>query len=406
MEDKVDYFEHVKDHQSVINHLNNLVHNNSPLFFDTNIVPTLEHYLKRKESDLSLVPSYIDFMRCFNQWLGHEKLVLVPGVRQELTDRLGAAGYYTRESWKRNDNSLLPIYEKLVDEALAKIETLPPFSEPLGYSLLLEVLVELHQYMNWQKLEHESGNADDQIVAASLVYGLNEDTDVTILSNDQALTHTLVSYHKFLSSQQILGNSDSFLASKLRHLNIRVRSFNPQSGQIDFRASTDFRPPYFYRFWEDMKIIGRPGFREASRNYQNAQKRIISRAKEALQKYMNLLQSTEKKKLSKELDQSLEHLSSLINFQPSSWEELSLAEKSYQALLLLADKSGAHSFLPDLKQKEQLLKEKRRDLLNQEIEKAKVKLKEACSQIKDENDLQSIEEITTQLKDFYQRLKE
>lgn len=378
-----DYFYEVRNHFSVTNHIGNLV-SEAPTFMDTNIVPTLEHCLKDKSCDDWLIRGHNYFMRSFNQWLSSENLILVPGVREELGYRLQAAGSYALETLKKKDNNLLQQYTELVREAQALLSGLAAFKEPEMYTPTLDLLVYLHQWVNWQKDEHKAGNADDQIIAAALNRAIDNEQALLVFSNDSYLRNTLNCFHRALSSSQTLPNGSWEIAQRLRKAEIAVRSYSAEKKEIGFCFNTiDFYSPCFYDLKQTIKsVAGRSGFKSSEDNLNNLRDDLISRLKSFVSDYNCFLGNKKAKEKAallpslvvenkapeafekEKLSSSLEHLLSLIEnrAEPPSFGEFKDIEKSYFALSVVAEGCGQPEFILKIKQKQDDLQAKKQAL--------------------------------------------
>ncbi|MBW2997169.1 hypothetical protein KY349_02395 [Candidatus Woesearchaeota archaeon] len=288
MED-FDYFHFVEDPGRVIGYIERILEQN-PVIIDTNVVPTLESYLQRKKPEPAMVHKYSEFMAAFNRWLDDSKnLVIVPQVARELEYRLHKAEEAAKAKNGKNGKPGLEKYIALVHQAREKL-FVDRCEEKKGYDEMLELLIYLHDPMNWQKEDHEAGNADDQIVVTAMTYAINEVQTVTVFSNDVALNKTLLCFHKLLSSKGIVPSEKLPVVQVLRELSILLNQFDSTEGLFQHAGSTlDFELPYKYDFKDDMRLYFRRGSELGARSSTAAKRKIVEKTQTFLHKYNSLL---------------------------------------------------------------------------------------------------------------------
>lgn len=293
MED-FDYFHFVQDHRRIIGHIERILLQN-PVIIDTNIVPTLESYLNRRKPDPAMIHKYSDFMSAFNKWLdGPEELsknlIIVPQAAREIDYRLKKAEEVAEAKNGKNCKEGIERYVALVKEAREKLFEKDRYEEKKGHDEMLELLIYLHDPMNWQKDDHDAGNADDQIVVTAMTYGVNDLQTVTVFSNDVALNNTLLCFHKLLSSKGVIPSEKLPVVQVLRELNILLNQFDSTEGQFKYTGSTlDFEIPYMYDYIGDMRLYFRRGSELGARSSNAAKKKILEKTQTFLHKYNSIL---------------------------------------------------------------------------------------------------------------------
>lgn len=426
-----DYFEKVTEPGKFVSHLENLIAGRTTLI-DTQILPSLEPHLKKSGKKYEeLIKSHNSFLSSFNQWLKDypSSLVLVPGAREEIQHRLEAGGYYARQSLRAKGSlAALEEYEILIDQILAGIQALPRFEFPLFYNENLALLEYLHTVMQWQKDDHQAGNADDQIVSTALSLAIVKSTPINVVTFDRHLQDTLRSFHKITTCRQTAGSNPRPYVFALRKSEITVRGFNQDSGLIVFRGSTNqFLAPYSYPFEKEMKQIGRVGFKDAARAYNREKERIkkniegylstcherflgLQRERERVKTAPTEIKATEPaKKTIPSLMQSLESLLLLIPSEPETAEEIAKAREGYSSLKNISSQPGFKEFQAKIEERltglEKIEKELRKEAIKKEIDSKKKMMGELSLALDSEDSTENLIRIGEEIKTLYQTLK-